>query len=718
MFRSRLLASFLSVVIVGQFSLGPLHAQEPKPYFRFNLGQDRGKLPVVDTDPGDLSEPLRFVTSGTLPGTLPVGQSVRIPFGSTGGGPTHSLAPFAMVPGLVVTQQGPREWVLQGVLSQSGTYGEAGVRLADGTSAPVDLRIGSIAVTERPSAQSLQFTAAPNIPSPMQVGQAYDGTIRFKGGSGQGESIVANGLPPGFDVLHDGVAWHLSGYAQAAGTYPAPSYTLTDDAGTSVTHTMPDVVVTQEPAADTLRFQTIVDLPASIPYGEWAQAYYGLAGGSPPYRLTLRNLPARFAANPMAHTMPMDSDWLVEGPATIPGTYPGILVTVTDDAGKTISRTMDPVTVEDVAAKPLAFSMVEDPQGQVPAQTSVQGRYGATGGVGPYTMSVLDAPSLVLMRNGSDDWSEATAQGEAWRLTGAVEDAGTYPGVRVRLADSTGASVEHSFDLEVVAGPSQKLAFAGTQDIPANIDASYSANLAYSAKGGTGNGYYMTLVNGPAGLSVESDAPSDFAGTSFRLKGKPEQFGTFADAFVRLEDAGSNQVLHRLPAFTVAKTGIQPLAVVREIASGVRSVYRKDDPFSALGKVEGGVKPYFVRFTGGGPLEKLGVGYSPFGFPGPDVEATDDNVRVYADDDPALGGRTGIVVKVTDSAGASVQFQPFSFRFAGLPLAGCNLGESTLLAARPGESANLTLRWSGGQAPYAFAFEGVPKALCVSSTSS
>ena len=338
----------------------------------------------------------------------------------------------------------------------------------------------------------------------------------------------------------------------------------------------------------------------------------------------------------------LSSSGTLSGTPTAPGTY--VFNIKATDSGLASALFSQAITI---GSGQLGFATSTLPN--LTLNTQYFSTFTGINGTAPYTFTLVTGslpPGITLATNGN--------------LTGSASSTGTYP-VTVRITDSTGATATLSTTLTVSS--SSALSISTTALPSGKRTEAYSAMLV--AIGGRAP-YNFQLISGstlPAGLTLSS------AGL---ISGMPTADGTTSFS-IRVTDANADTSQR---SFTI------------NVNSGTLSI--SSDQFS--NGIVGNVYTSSLTATGGIPTYSFnllsgtlpqGLTFSPTGV----LSGT-----------PTLTGTFPIVVRLTDSSGATIQ-KSFNILIGSSALAFTN---TTLPMAYVGQNYRANLQAAAGAQPYTF----------------
>jgi hypothetical protein len=371
------------------------------------------------------------------------------------------------------------------------------------------------------------------------VGVTYSSTIGATGGVTPYTCAMAGTLPAGLS---------LSGCTVSGTPTTAGSSTVTVK-----------VTDSSNPPQNVSANETIVISPAplnltnTLPNGTVGVAYsasIGASGGTSPYTCSIAgNLPAGLTL----------TGCTVSGNPTTAGSYP-ITVTVTDSGNPSQHVNASETIVISPAALALTNTL---PNGTVGVAYSAT--IGATGGVSPYTCSIIGSLPAGLSLSGCT-------------VSGTPTTEGSFP-VAVTVTDSASPAQNVSANETIHIAPTP-LALNGT--LPnGTVGVGYSASI--GATGGTTPYTCSIAGNLPSGLSLSGCTVSGTPTTA----GSSTVTVTVTDADSPAQNASANETIVIAPA---------TLAISSPFPNGTVGV-----PYSATVDANGGVSPYTCTITGSVP---------------------------------------------------------------------------------------------------------------------
>jgi hypothetical protein len=361
--------------------------------------------------------PLTVTGPAAIP-PVPLGGSISLQFGATGGVPPYSFNFNGNLPaGASLSRTG----LLSGSATAIGTY-TFSIFAIDSTGTQASK---SFTVTE--AAPQLAVTATLG---GGQVGVSYSGTVSASGGTPP-YSLTVSGLPTGLSFANGGV----SGTPTTAGTYTV-QVTAKDSTGAQATGSFTVVI---QPAGLTLS-ANLGNGTVGVPYTGSVSA----SGGIPPYTFSFTGLPTGVTGAP---------DGTVSGTPTAAG--PFTIVANVTDSQKNTARATYSVTI---AVPTLTITSVAVPNATV--GTTLSATFTASGGVPPYTWSATGLPAGLSVSTGG-------------LLSGAPTAPGT-PSFTLTVKDNAGNSASQSVKLTIALPAAPPLNLTG---LPANSNPATQSTL-------------------------------------------------------------------------------------------------------------------------------------------------------------------------------------------------------------------------------------------------
>ena len=437
------------------------------------------------------------------------------------------------------------------------------------------------------------FGISGNPGTAVNVGTAYSTTFFAFGGT-QPYQFSSTGLPPGLSATSSATSTTISGNPSAAGSY---NITVTGTDANGLTAAYPYTL-------SVIGALTIAGTPPAT--GNVGTPYTGsvaASGGTGPYTYALAagSLPAGVTLK--------TATGIISGTPTLAQSKTGIRIKVTDSTGATFTSNAFSITIAAVQA--LAIS--GNPPTTVQEGASYSAQYGASGGVQPYTFSLLSGS---LPTGLSLDPSSGLISGVP-----ATGSHGTYT-FTVKVADNAGHSTNASpVTLTVSTVP---LAIAGGRNETIERDVAFSKT--YSASGGAGPYVYALSGSFPPGLSLDHAT-----GT---LSGSPTAYGTYPGLQIQVTDALGATASTVTFALTVISAS--PLQLLGNPATSVL----RGMPYAAE----------FDAYDGSG----TGYSFASAGSALPDGLALVNNGAtsvLLAGTPTQAGNYSGLQLKVTDSLG-------------------------------------------------------------------
>jgi hypothetical protein len=418
---------------------------------------DAASSVAVGTFPLTIAPAPLLISTATLPAGV-AGTAYSATLAATGGVIPYTWTAAGLPSAVAASASG----VLSGVPASPGSS-TVTVTVTDSKGATATARF---TLTVAPAPLAIVTASLPD----GRVQSAYSVTLAATGGTGSNK-WSATGLPAGLAMSADST---ISGTPTADGAFTV-AVTVTDAAGSQAKQTY---TLTIAPAP-------LVVSTATLPAGVAGTAYsatLAATGGVIPYTWTVLGLPSGVAAS---------AGGVLSGTPALPGSY-AVTATVTDSKGAAATARFTLT----LAAAPLAIATTSLPDGRV--QSAYSATLAATGGVTPYTWTVLGLPAGIA----------ASAGG---LLSGTPAPAGAYA-VTATVTDSKGATATARFTLTVAPAP---LAIATASLPDGRVQSAYSATLA--ATGGV-TPYTWTVLGLPSGIA---------ASTGGALSGTPASAGSY-----------------------------------------------------------------------------------------------------------------------------------------------------------------------------------------------
>lgn len=535
-----------------------------------------------------------------------VNSSYSASFALSGGSQPYGFSIGALPPGLSFTT-GAATATLAGVPTVPGTYSVAVVGSESHGLAvqyPFSLTVADLlTITGSPSATGT-------------VGTSYSGQLIVSGGAAPYSYSLAAGALPGGVTLKAG-SGIMSGTPVAAGTKTGIRIKVVDAGGQSATSAPFSIVISASGA------QALTISGAGTPSAVENVAYssqFTAGGGSGGYVYTLASgtLPSGLTVNP--------STGLLSGSPAFgtTGSYPDLAVLVTDSSLHTATSNAFTLIVA-AGAVPLAIS--GSPASSVQQGGSYVAKFTGTGGSGAgYAYSVSAGslpPGLVL-------------NGSTGLVSGTATTIGTYSGIVIKVTDSA-ARTATTAPFAVAVGAPPPLSISGTAVPAVNKGATYSST--WTAFNGSGAGYHFTSVGValPPGLAV-----TDVNGAQGLLSGTATVSGSYSGLQIQVQDSAGNTALSNIFSVTVAPTPppASALTISGSPAGGILAT-----AYSAQFVATGG--------SGSGYSYVISSGALPPGL------VLDGATGAVSGTPTVAGNYSGIVVSVTDGAGASASTAPF-----------------------------------------------------------
>jgi large repetitive protein len=565
--------------------------------------------------------------------------TTALPAGTRGVLYSAALAASGGVAPLVWNAQG----LPNGLTLNTSTGAIAGTPTAAGTS-PVNVTVTDAASQTANRTFSLVIAQPPlsivttGLPGGRQS-VPYNAAVAATGGNPP-LSWSATQLPPG--VVLNSSTGALSGIPTATGTFPS-RFTVTDSSQQSVSATLP--IVIDEPPIPTLDIIGPGTLPpgtVNVPYTAGLQ----ITGGRPGYTAVVvaGSLPAGLSLIP---------EGAIGGIPTTPGTS-RFSVRVTDSAGATAFKDY----VLPINPAPLTVTGAVQ---NVPRDSAINVRFGATGGVPPYQFSATGAiPTGTTFVNGL--------------LSGTANASGSFT-FNVAATDSAGVSANRSFT--IVVGP-PSLSVSGIAP-NGQVNVNYSAG--FFGTGGTGP-YTYSATGLPPGLTAAVIPGTLQTVSSFGVSGVPTTAGTFPLVITVKDSTGAEAS----QTFSVVIAPAQLQITTASLPAGTLG-----SAYTASLAASGGVPPYSFAVAGlPSPLSATPAGV---------ISGTPGAAAVF-----------NLNVTVTDSKGATVS-RSLTLTIAPPPL---TILTGSVPSGTVGTAVSLTFQASGGVPPYTWSAAGLPLNLVLS----
>ncbi|WP_168356317.1 putative Ig domain-containing protein [Lysobacter enzymogenes] len=440
---------------------------------------------------GSGANPVTLNITGGIPASVAIGSA-----------PTHGTA---IASGTSITYQPTAGY------SGPDSFSYTATNVA-GTSAPA---LVTVNVTD-PS-----ISIATSGPLTAQIGVAYSQTFTWSGGTAPYRNYNANGLPPGVSVTATGNdSLTVSGTPSGAGTF-----NVTVSARDSSTGNGPFTVGQLFPL--TVGAPTLSMTPAAgnlpMNYGVASTINFAAAGGTPNYSFSL-------AAGSLPVGVSMSSGGVLSGTPTVPGNYNITVRAIDSSTGTGAPFRIDQSYTIVVATPSIAIDPPSLPNGT--AAVAYSANLSATGGVAPYTFSIL---------------SGALPVGVTLNSSGAVAGIPRSDGnfsLTVRATDANGQTASKVYTFAIA--PATLTISPAT--LPGGVvGTAYSQSL--SSSGGIAP-YTYALASGslPVGIALSS------AGA---ISGTPTLAGNYGFAIRSTDDAGYNTTVN----YSIAVADAVPVAV-------------------------------------------------------------------------------------------------------------------------------------------------------------
>ncbi|MGU3658394.1 putative Ig domain-containing protein [Methylobacterium fujisawaense] len=577
-----------------------------------------------DTQPFSITLADQLTVASGPTGTATTGVGYSSAFAAAGGTAPYSFALVAgaLPPGLTLATSG----AVSGTPTAAGSYGPFSVRVVDAD--------GTIATADATIVVSTPLTIAGTAPAGM-VGESYNATFAAAGGSSPyAYDIAAGALPDGLSL--DGSKGTISGQPTKAGTFSGIAVRATDASGRTA-QTIATITI-----AALLRIAGTPSDTGTV--GQSYSASFGASGGTGPYAFSLASgtLPAGLSLSP--------SSGAISGTPTVAGLAEGLIIKVTDAAGRTATSDAFRIAVTEVLAVAGSASTFAI------AGQSYSAQFTASGGTAPYGWTLASGtlpPGLSL---------DATTG----LVSGTPTTLGSYPGIQLKVADAAGRTALSSiFGISV----SSSLAITGNPAGFATVGQPYAA--AFTASGGVGTKTF-SLATGqlPAGLTFDP--------ATGLISGTPTAKGMSPAIAVRVRDASNSAAT--APAFDLYVSDPLIVSGIPGADATVGSAY------SGNATVAGGRPAYSWS---------LDAGTLP---PGLQLSSA---TGVIAGTPTQAGTASGLRLRVTDVDGRTGTTDLFAITVAApLTVAG-QAGPGTVGSAYSAQFAA-----SGGLGPYGYQIVG------------
>lgn len=553
----------------------------------------------------------------SVEGNPPNDAQVTVPYsaqfmasGGNGGPYTYALDPFSgeLPPGLSLD---PSSGLISGVPTQNGFWSGIVVDASDTTGLTASSLGFSIAVAWAPL-PPITISGNPN-PN-ATTGVAYsDAGFTATGGTGYYTFNLAccNSLPWGLTVNDDGTVSGTPWLSDTPGTYGPLQAFVIDSAGNRAL---------SDPFY--INLATYVPSGALAIHGTPTDGYLGRdynvtftasGGDGPPYTYALAQNSAALPPGLAIYNQGTMANALLSGTPTALGTYPGIIMEVTDANGVHVADT-DPFTIN-IGLPPLAIQGNPETSWEL-AWGPYFTRFTATGGTGQY---IFSAASPLPDGLGIDPISGV--------LSGELSEATTYSNIAIQVTDGISTAQYPPFSIKAIS----PLTITGNPDLSTQfVGRSYSAQ--FTASGGYPPYHYqMGTWDAPPGLSLN---PS-----TGLLTGTFQEAGTYTFT-VQVIDS----VFYRASTESYTLTVAEPVVIVGA-----------PDPDVYVGEYVASTEPTTSGGTGGYTYAVV-QGQLP---PGLWVHG-DGHIYGTPTAEGANTTYDGIVIQVTDSAGQVARTQPFS----------------------------------------------------------
>ncbi|MBS0377904.1 MAG: putative Ig domain-containing protein [Proteobacteria bacterium] len=384
-----------------------------------------------------------------------------------------------------------------------GAYPNITISVSDGQ-ATTSLSPFSIAVLA-------PLTISGNPPTTVPVGSAYSFQPTTNAPSGTALTFSIMNAPAW--ASFDAATGLLSGTPTQAGTFANIVISVTDGTQTSSMDAFTIIVATPNPGNQP---PTISGTPATS--AQVGKTYFFTPSASDPNGLSLTfsvaNRPAWLSFDPATGSLAG-----APGAANV-GTYPGIVITVTDGQA---SASLPAFSIQVTAALTISGT----PPTSVAAGTgySFQPKTNAAAGT-QLTFSVQNAPS----------WAAFNAATGQLAGTPTSSQVGTYSNIVISVSDGTQTATLPAFSIKVTSA----LTISGTPPTQATVGTAYSFTPTTNASSGTS--LTFSIQNKPTWAA--------FSTATGQLSGTPTsgQVGTYSNIVISVTDGTQTSTL---PAFSI-----------------------------------------------------------------------------------------------------------------------------------------------------------------------
>ena len=587
-------------------------------------------LSVVATDANGYTaetSPFAMVVADplTISGTPPrgvAGSSYSFAFAAAGGTSPYAFKlvqgdlPF----GLDLSGTG----TISGTPYVSGTTDGLIVRVTDANGTTRDTAPFSISIADQLAVASIPARAATS-------GVAYSSAFTAAGGTAPYSfALVAGSLPPGLSLASSGA---VSGTPTSLGVYGPFSVRLVDAEGR---------IATADATIEVSSPLSISGSPQAGTVGSEYAASYAAAGGTGPYAFDV-------LSGVLPPGLSLDAAGRISGTPTQAGSYGGIVVRVTDAAGRTAQTTSSIVV-----GAPLRIAGTPSASGTVGQSYSAS--FGASGGTGPYTFTLASGTLPAGLALSSTSGS----------ISGAPSATGRSEGLTVKVSDAAGrTAVSDAFRIVVT----DVLAVAGSASTQAVAGQAYAAQ--FSASGGS-TPYAWTLASGTLPPGIALDASTGL------VSGTPTTLGSYPNLQVRATDGDGRTALSAIFGISVSSS----LAIAGTPSS-----------FATVGQ------PYSAQFTATGgagtKIFSLATGQMPAGL------TFDAATGLISGTPTAKGFTPTIAVRVRDETNSAATAPAFDL-YVSDPLAVSGAPSSDAIVGAD-YSGNATV--AGGRPAYAWTLD-------------
>lgn len=607
------------------------------------LSDASGRPAVRQTVPVTINEALTL-TAGTMPNAV--------------SGSTYAGATFAVTGGVA-----PYEWDVTGLPDGLSLLGDptGPTLVVGGSPAAAGAANVSISVTDAAGSPAATDTRSFTVTAPLAIDttgaptKAYTdvaatGTITSTGGN-LPVTFSATNLPTGMALSATGV---ISGMPESGDGTVTVTYIVTDNDGYTAQNTV-DLRVIPALAVDLSSTRT------ALATGNLYDGSVSATGGVAPYSYSI----AMKNADPLPDFIELAAatgTFTSTNVATQSGTYE-LTVTVTDSDGAGRSKSAD-YTLNVAETEPITVTVNAPSFGT--NGTAISGTSSATGGISPYTWSLVGAPTWLSIDESTGALS-GTPTGENGAVTFTVSaDGGIFNGTK-------------SVTIDVRP--------------PLSVDAS---GIPLTGSAGTNYTGSFTWSGGRTPTVEVTGLPTTLTATTTTspgsISGRPLTGGSHTVTVTATDPDGRTASATRTVVIAAAAT----LAID---ASGMPTEPSLTDPeatYSGTATVSGGVTPYTWSAASGLPA---GV-----------TMTTSGNTATFSGR-PASSGTYTVGLEVTDLAGVKAT-KSVTLEIALEPLA-VSISELWSIGHNGVTESLGAVTASGGKAPYTFSSGTMPDGLAI-----